>query len=388
MTALAFAAWAVRTLKIRNRMSFAPVAGRTVTRMPACWIRSRSTRRSMSISRMVSGSFVASLPSRRRCRLLRDAARVGAPSRDLVAYLILSHHLPDQVVRLAGALREGSPAAPILIHHDPGGAPLDHRRIERLGGVRRVPSRPVRWGWASQLDALLGSLSWALAHVEFDWLAVLSGQDYPARPLESVERELAASDLDGYVQGELVSPPALTARTLDEFAARYFYRHRQIRPPGPRARRALERARPLLAIRDMPWGTVLGRRVAAPFDGARPCRRGQDWFTLSRRCVSLLDRARRDDPRLLDHYRHSLHPTESFPHTVLHAEPGLRLSGDPRRYSAWRVGSPHPAVLGMADLDAILASGADFARKLDARIDSALFDALDRASGIGRGRAL
>jgi len=321
--------------------------------------------------------------------LLRDAARVGSASRDtVVAYLVLSHQLPDQIVRLAGALRAGSPRAPILIHHDPRAPGPDRRRLDRLGGVHPVPARPVRWGWASQLDALLASFAWALEHLRFDWLTVISGQDYPARPLEDAERELAASGIDGYVQGELVPAPAITSRTVDEFASRYFHRHRQIRPPGPRMRRALERGRPLLTIRDMPWGTLLGRRVAAPFDPARPCRRGQDWLTLSRRCVELVDRARREDHRLVDHYRHVPHPAESFPHTVLHAEPGLRLSGDPRRYSAWEAGSPHPLVLGMADLEAIVASGADFARKLDSRVDAALFDALDRASGVARGRGL
>lgn len=104
--------------------------------------------------------------------------------------------------------------------------------------------------------------------------------------------------------------------------------------------------------------------------------------------MALLDHAAAAEPGLLDHYRHVLHPNESFAHTILHAQPGLKLSGDPRRYSSWAPGSPHPATLGLTDLDAIIASGADFARKLDDRADSRLFDALDRSAGIASSRSL
>lgn len=300
-----------------------------------------------------------------------------------VAYLILSHRLPGQVLRLAAALRADRPAAPIVIHHDPRGEPLDERALERLGAVQLVRSaQPVVWGWASQLDALLRSLAWVCERVDFDWLVVLSGQDYPARPLDEVERELADSPYDGYAPADVVAVPALTARAVDEFSARYHYRHHRIPPLRPRARRAITAARPWLTLRDMPWGLLLGHRWPTPFSDAQPCRRGQDWLTLSRSAVAAVLAAAREEPHLVEHYRHTPHPTESFPHTVLHARPELRLSGDPRRFTSWsRPGSPHPDVLRLADLEAIVASGADFARKLDITVDADILDALDRVAG-------
>ena len=65
---------------------------------------------------------------------------------------------------------------------------------------------------------------------------------------------------------------------------------------------------------------------------------------------------------------------------MLHATPGLRLSGDTRRYSAWTAGAARPAILRLADLDRIVASGADFARKFDVTVDAAVLDALDAAA--------
>jgi hypothetical protein len=62
---------------------------------------------------------------------------------------------------------------------------------------------------------------------------------------------------------------------------------------------------------------------------------------------------------------------------VLWNRTDLRLSGNTRRHTVWRPGSPHPETLGLADLDRALASGADFARKFD---HPNVLDALDARS--------
>ena len=289
------------------------------------------------------------------------------------AYVVISHRQPEQVLRLARTLRTGSPSCSLVVHHDDRAVELDEAALRALGGVERVlPPTPVAWGWTSQLDMLLRCLTRALERVDFEWLVVLSGQDYPLRPLEDSERELREGAFDAYVETVPVEPPGWSRAEADEFARRYFYRYRPIRPPGPLLRRAVSAARPLLTVRDMPWGTVLGRRCAGP---SRSVRRGADWLTLSRGAVEAVVDA---SPELVRHYRRALMPTESFPHTVLSTTAGLRLSGDTRRFTAWAPGSPNPSVLGMGDLDAMLASGNDFARKFDPDVDARVLDELDR----------
>ncbi len=57
---------------------------------------------------------------------------------------------------------------------------------------------------------------------------------------------------------------------------------------------------------------------------------------------------------------------------MLANDASLRLSGTNRRYSVWD--NPHltgPRMLGMQDLDAMVGSGGDFARKFDATLDGA-----------------
>ena len=180
------------------------------------------------------------------------------------------------------------------------------------------------------------------------------------------------------MEGHEVAPPGWTRGAGDEFARRYFYRYRTIREPRASMRRALAASRPLLVLRDMPWGVLLGRRCATPFSAALPCRRGSDWLSLSRRSVEAVAGAARSRPDLLRHYERTISPTESFPQTVLHAAPGLRLSADTRRFTSWTPGAQHPEVLRSADLERILASGSDFARKFDVTVDRAVMDELDR----------
>jgi hypothetical protein len=277
----------------------------------------------------------------------------------IAAYLVLSHHRPEQALRLLRTLRAGSPDAVLLSHHD-NPVPL------ALSGLRvvSVPARPVVWGWSSQLDMYLRCFRFALDRVAFDWLFVLSGQDYPVRPLPEIERDLRG---DGYIEGIPVASPGWSRTGGDEFARRYFYRYRPIREPGARGRRAIAAARPLLALRDMPWGVLLGLRVAAP---SLPIRRGSDWLTLSRRAVEVVAR---DRPALVAHFRRTILPTEAYPHSVLYAEPGLELSGDTRRFTSWSPGAAHPDTLGLTDLDRV--AGFDFARKF---ADPRVLDEIDR----------
>lgn len=288
----------------------------------------------------------------------------------VVAYLVLSHTRPEQVLRLVRTLRELSPASPVLVHHNPQHTQLDARSL----GATMVDAAPVEWGRRSQLEALLRGLGTALRGPAFDWLTVVSGQDYPVRHPATVAAELAACGYDGFAEGHLVRPPD---RDGDEFGRRYFMAWRPIREPGRPARRAIAAARPLLALRDMPTGPMLGRRVRTPFSAAVPCRRGADWLTLTRRAVGVVAGAARTHPGLHRHFLRTLMPTEAYAHTVLHAH-GLRLSADLRRFTVWTPGAASPRLLGMDDLDAISRSRADFARKFDQSVDWRVLDELDR----------
>jgi hypothetical protein len=294
-----------------------------------------------------------------------------------IAYLVVSHRNPAQVLRLVGALKEG-PAAEVVVRHDERRSRLDPDELERAGGRALRDGINVEWGHHSHLRMLLGAIGRVRTELDPDWLVVISGQDYPLRPLAEIEGRLAGADEDAFLGNpwrlQTNSPPRPPA---DEFFRRYAYWHTSVPSPTPKPPGRLQR---LAYIRELPSGgrPLLGiRRPRLPFSDASPCWVSADWPLLGRRAIEALLGAARHDARLLRHYRHTFAGSESFLATVLMNERSLSVSGDDRRFVRFAPGAPHPDLLTSADLGQLIDSGAHFARKFDAGVDAAVLDALD-----------
>jgi hypothetical protein len=320
----------------------------------------------------------------------------------MVCYLILSHREPAQVARLVRVLVEGSPDCQVVVHHDQASSRLERAALPPDERVSLVAfRRGIGWGGWEIVDVLLRCLEWTRARLEFDWLVVISGQDYPALAPAKIDDFLARAPVDAYVHAGLVSPrPAIGWRPSTEgwTTRRYHYRYRTL--PWVRAspRGKLGRAfrtgalrltaiQPWLAVAPYPDDTVhLGvRRRRTPFDANRPCLKGSQWFTASRKAVDRLIAGGARDDALVDHYRGCVLPDESFVQTVLHNDSSLRVCNDDLRFTRWQPGSSHPDVLGVRDVDAVLASGMLFARKFDMGLEPSALDEIDRRLGLRSG---
>jgi Core-2/I-Branching enzyme len=297
-----------------------------------------------------------------------SSPRVGFNSPVKVAYVVLSYRNPAQVVRLVRALREG-PAGVVFVRHDQRGSRLGAAEVRAAGGEPIEDDIELEWGGWSQLEAVLASLRRA-AEIEPDWTVLLSGQDYPLRPMAEIEAGLADSSADGML-GAVREMDSRRPPGDDEFFLRAAYRHY----PRPRGLPHLpRRLRPLVYVRDLP-----------PRVGVRRLRRPRlrlyfsaDWVTLGRRALRAV-LAAGEDRALLRTFRRMPIPTESFFASVLLNDPRLTIERHHRRFILFAgPGVPHPATLTSADLEAALASGADFARKFDTGIDPHVLDRLDK----------
>jgi len=306
------------------------------------------------------------------------------------AYLIASHKNPTQVCRLARAMHRASPSAHLVVHHDPSQSRL---AIPPDLPLHVVPNPvTVEWGDFSQVEMFLRSTSWMLDNLDFDWLAVISGQDYPIQPLAAFESRLADSGQDAFQEFF----PALGPAPWPEGTGRrrYYFRYTKL----PRFAHyyllpdALKRdlaqlktwfngAQSFVDIRSSPRGnaTRLGvRRIMTPFNETFVCYGGGDWFNLNRKSVEIVHRFVQEHPRIVNYYRQTYIPNESFVLTILLNHPGTRVANDLCRYVDWgNAPVASPKILRVDDLDAILASGQPFARKFDACIDSRVLDLLD-----------
>jgi hypothetical protein len=317
----------------------------------------------------------------------------------VVAYLITSNTSPERLMRLVTVLRTGSPRGVIAVRHDDDAGTLDLRRLHELD-VDLLETISVEAGSAAELMMLLRCIRRLRAAARFDWLVLISGDDYPVRPVAEIETSLAGTDADGFIESHPCEPPAGRRDVpVTPSALRYHYRWSSPRPRRPVARALAGVLHPRLAIEVTPAGVRMGvpakrspfrtpqrRRLALPvrhnplsapaaernpFGEGLECRYGPVWFALSRRAVDVIDAAVREHPELLVYYRDTLVPAESYIHTVLANDPTISLRDESRRCQ----------LSGAVDLHALLGGGADFAGPLGP--DATLRDAID--AGIQRG---
>lgn len=284
-----------------------------------------------------------------------------------VAYIVISHRNPPQVLRLVRALKEDSEAV-VLVRHDQRASTLPDAEIEAAGGEAVSGEVEPGWGDWRHLRSILHCLHEAATRHDPPWTLIVSGQDYPVRAPREIASELRDASEDARLGSIREVEPG--SAPDDEFHLRCLYRHYD-RPRGMPGLPLV--MRPLVYTRDLP--SLVGFRRLRPWP-LRPYV-SADWLTLGRRALgAVLDAA--DDPRLMRHFRRVAVPSESFFASVLLNRPDLVVDGDNRRFVRFaRLGAAHPDTLTSVDLDRVLASGADFARKFDITVDAEVLDRLD-----------
>ena len=313
-----------------------------------------------------------------------------------VCYYIQSHTRPAQVAHLVEVIKKGSPESVVIITHDERGPALDTIRLESLPGVY-VLTGPGGYGTFSHIDRYFAAVDWLDERgVAFDWLENLSGQDHPLRPIAEIEGILSSTEADGFLQYAPVFPDRTPGdadwgagpefRLCNSFDAsmRYDFRHWRIGRPTPAKQRWL---RPLMAIDWMqPWirldlgySAVGVRRRKTLFNTDFICYGGLFFGTLSARCIYYARTFARDNPDVVAFFRTTLAPEEIFFQTVLVNSGKFRLVPSSKRYTDFTNGPhSHCKFLGVADLDAMLASGAHWARKFDPAHDAEVLEILNR----------
>lgn len=305
-----------------------------------------------------------------------------------IGFVLLSHREPAQLLRLVTTLNRLYDDPPIACHHDVGQCPLDTAAFP--ANVRFVaPSIRTGWGKWSVVRAMLAALDLLYEHADPDWFILLSGADYPIHDAAAVRADLLAGEADAFIDYRQIGDTAASA--LERFGPRNpelgqfesdgnrhlkwsHYEGAELWLPIVRFPDGGRRLRPGRYTWQLPFATPL-----TPFSSAFPCFYGDHWITANRRVATLLLNPTAPHRRVQKHLRMRAIPEECYYQTVLCNEPGLRLVRDNRRYAQWNGGGAHPQLLTEADLPAIRASNAHFARKfahgepvLD-RIDALLF---------------
>jgi Core-2/I-Branching enzyme len=272
-----------------------------------------------------------------------------------IAYVVSAYKYPDQLARLLKRL--STPTSSFSLHVDRKTRPSVARAIEALTEdvprVRFLPRHVSHWGGFGHVRASLKGLADVVEHgVQFDYLVLLTGQDYPLRSAAAIEGFLA------------------------EASGRSFMNHWRL-PYEPWGKRGgFDR------LEDWHLVTFFRRHLALPLrrslpGGLVPYGGGPYWC-LSQDVAEYVYRFIHDHPEYVRFFQHVYIPDELFFQTAVMNSPFREtIVNDNLRFTDWSQ-KPAPAILREADFPRLVSSGKLFARKFDETVDSTILDLLDQ----------
>lgn len=284
-----------------------------------------------------------------------------------VGFVLITHTLPRQALRLIRRLNELYDWPPIVCHHDFSQSELPLSSLP--GNVSLVrPHLRTTWAGFAVVEATVQAMRELFRRSDApDWFVLLSGADYPIKPAQRVGRDLSESHCDAHVSFEAIEPAALVTDWQHECYRRYY--SPRVWLPNP-SRRGLR----WKSVR-LPMGLRLPRH---PFKQGFRCYAGSQWFSANRHAAECLLRFAESGWQFSKFCRKAPFTEEMYFQTILANSRGLRLNNANYRYVDWSAGGAHPKTLDMADLPTVLGSANHFARKFSDERPEVL-DAIDRA---------
>lgn len=296
--------------------------------------------------------------------------------RSSIGFVIVSHNLPDQTIRLSHRLTVMFGAPPIALHHDFGKCDLDRNALP--ANVHLMdPWIATGWGIFPVVEANLGALRLLYRIADPDWCISLSTADYPIKSAGHILSELKQTTYDGFIDYREVQWPKLPPGYQPDESKGF-------NDPGwlqlAYDRYVATRVYPCRLTWRFPLGIFvrgsLVERLLTPFSRTFRPYAGDHWYTLSRRAAKILAAEDELFTRLCKHYRSRSLPEESFYQTILCNRPDLRLNNDNMRFADWSAGGRHPKYLTASDIPILLSSRCHFARKFPN--DPVFLDEIDR----------
>jgi hypothetical protein len=271
-----------------------------------------------------------------------------------IAYMISAYKLPEQLVRLVRRL--STPAATVVVHVDRKTPDATYSAMsEPFAGaldVHFLQRHRCYWGGFGHVQATLSGIEHLYrSQSPFDYLVLLTGQDYPLRPPGEIAATLDAAGGSSFMSWWQLPHRSWSGRGgLDRFERLHL-----VGPPPLRLSLPVRR-RPPQEL------TVFG---------------GSPYWCLARSHVDYVRRLVERRPDVVRFFRRAFIPDELFFQTVLVSSPHAgSIVNDNLRYIDWS-STPAPKILTMQDIFAMRASGKLFARKFDTSVDAEVLDRLD-----------
>ena len=283
------------------------------------------------------------------------------------AVLITAYKDYSALLRLVRRLDPGFFKPFIHIDKRSGIGEAEIDELKRLGA--EVSKRfVIRWGSHAHLQAILHLIAQALEHGGFDYLHLISGQDYPLWTADEFQRRCDGRIFIDYVR--LEDEPRFVRERYELGDPFHFLLY------WPRG---VDRVHKFL-FRKSRWIHRLIARRRTQFGPYDRIWKALVWSSFPASAARRL----MDDPiaeEFLEAIRNTRVAEEIYFATYfLNSDLAGSVVKDDLRYTDWRErNGSKPAYLDESDADAVLASGALFARKVSSTVSTKLLDAVDAA---------
>ncbi len=296
-----------------------------------------------------------------------------------IAYIILAHKLPGQLVRLVRKLNTKD--VQFFIHVDKKTGDETYREmaepLREYDNVFFLKRHVCIWGDFGHVEATLEGIRTILGMgLEFDYVMLLTGQDYPIKSNKQIHDALNKSNGNSFIENFALPSDRWKDESggMDRLNYLYFNwrgrRRRFLKTQKiiPRSfYDGLLRVAEILQIRPrLPENyTVFG---------------GSSYWCLSRECIEYINDFVNQHPDYVKYFRQATISDEIFFQTILMNSPLKdHLINNDMRYIVWTTSS-HPKIITRHIFDELISTNDFFARKFDATVDSEIMDMLDQAT--------
>lgn len=310
-----------------------------------------------------------------------------------IAYLVLAHRYPEQLIRLI--LRLNTENTLFFIHFD---KKTDEKifchivnSLSHLKNVYFLKRHSVYWGDFGHLNATLEGIKEIInKNIHFDWLILLTGQDYPIKSNSQIEDLLLENEgklFIDYNDLELVPPdPGWSNSGYDRINYWHVCLHKiRFVFPAKLTANAYNR----YCRSNQIWFYILSLLWSALISWL-PIKRnfpnnfepfwGSPYWLLPKECVKYLHDFIQQEPAVINFFKYVDLPEEIFFQTLfLNSKFKESIVNDNLFYIDWDNPNPtRPRVFVKTDFERLACSSKLFARKFDSTKDADILDLLDQ----------
>lgn len=273
-----------------------------------------------------------------------------------IAYLILAHKNPRQLSRLCRRL--DNPSDNIFIHIDRKSELNQFTNIVKGERIFFVPNRvDVNWGGFSIVRATLNLIEYATNYSYHDYYCLMSGQDYPLKPISEFRRKLEMGRSEYISCGD---PEKHWPGAVVRYKRYYFSERRDL------LTRAFQRFLNIFLKDRRMYNNLI------PYVGSA-------WWCLTSDCINYIKSYLKENPRILNFFSHTRVSDEMFFQTIImNSHFKNKVISDDFRHVHFEPRTDHPIVWKSGDFERLIQSEKFFARKFDENIDARILDKLDR----------